>query len=146
MILHDRECGKPKICSMHPNTVWGQILLYLEGRPSLLFPFGLQLIRWACPHRGRGSALLSLLSFTVKTVKKKKSLSHLWLYAAPWTVAHQAPPSTGFSRQEYWGGLPFPPPGDLPSLGMERWSPPGQADSTWVWAAREALEFPCNCI
>ena len=34
--------------------------------------------------------------------------------AAPWTVAHQAPPSMGFSRQEYWSGLPFPSPGDLP--------------------------------
>ena len=37
----------------------------------------------------------------------------------PWTVAHQAPPSMGFSRQEYWSGLPFPSPGDLPDPGME---------------------------
>ena len=36
-----------------------------------------------------------------------------------WTVAHQAPQSKGFSRQEYWSGLPFPPPGDLPDLGIE---------------------------
>ena len=41
------------------------------------------------------------------------------LSAAPWTVAHQAPLSMGFSRQEYWSGLPRPPPGDLPNLGVE---------------------------
>ena len=37
----------------------------------------------------------------------------------PWTVAHQAPLSMGFSRQEYWSGLPFPPSGNLPNLGIE---------------------------
>ena len=37
----------------------------------------------------------------------------------PWTVAHQAPLSTGFARQEYWSGLPFPSPGDLPDSGIE---------------------------
>ena len=41
------------------------------------------------------------------------------LFAAPWTVAHQAPPSMGFSRQEYWSGLSCPPPGDLPDPGIE---------------------------
>ena len=39
---------------------------------------------------------------------KVKSLSHVRLFATPWTVAHQAPPSMGFSRQVYWSGLPFP--------------------------------------
>ena len=41
---------------------------------------------------------------------KVKSLSHIRLFATPWTVAHQAPPSMEFSRQEYWSGLPFPSP------------------------------------
>ena len=41
------------------------------------------------------------------------------LFATPWTVAHQAPLSLGFSRQEYWSGVPFPPPGDLPGSGTE---------------------------
>ena len=41
------------------------------------------------------------------------------LSGTPWTVAHQAPLSMGVSRQEYWSGLPFPPLGDLPDLGME---------------------------
>ena len=47
----------------------------------------------------------------------------------PWTVAHQTPLSMGFSRQEYWRGLPFPSPGDLPHPGTEPGSPPLQADS-----------------
>ena len=44
-------------------------------------------------------------------------------FAAPWTVAHQAPLSMGFSRQEHWSGLPFPPPGDPPDPGIEPVSP-----------------------
>ena len=49
--------------------------------------------------------------------------------ATPWTVAHQAPPSMGFSRQEYWSGLPFPSPGDLPNPGIKPRSPTLQADA-----------------
>ena len=45
--------------------------------------------------------------------------SRVQLFATPWTVAHQAPLSMGFSRQEYWSGLPCPPPGDLPNPGIE---------------------------
>ena len=45
--------------------------------------------------------------------------SRVRLCATPWTAAHQAPPSTGFSRQECWSGVPFPPPGHLPDPGME---------------------------
>ena len=50
--------------------------------------------------------------------KKEKSLSRIRLLATPWTVADQAPPSMGFSRQEYWSGLPFPSPEDLPDPGI----------------------------
>ena len=45
--------------------------------------------------------------------------SHVWLFVAPWTVAHQAPLSMVFFRREYWSGLPFPTPGDLPDPGIE---------------------------
>ena len=58
-----------------------------------------------------------------------KSLSCVWLFVTPWTVACRAPPSFGFSRQEYWSGLPFPSPGDLPGPGIEPGSPTLQADS-----------------
>ena len=58
-----------------------------------------------------------------------KSLSHVRLFVTPWTVAYQAPPSMGFSRQEYWSELPFPPPGDLPDPGIEPRSTAFQADA-----------------
>ena len=56
-------------------------------------------------------------------------LSHVKLFATSWAVAHQVPLSMGFSRQEYWSGLPFLSPGDLPDPGMELRSPALQADS-----------------
>ena len=60
---------------------------------------------------------------------KCQSLSRVRLFATPWTTAPQAPLSKGFRRQEYWGGLPFSPPGDLPNPGIEPGSPELQADS-----------------
>ena len=60
---------------------------------------------------------------------KVKLLSRVRLFATPWTVAYQAPQSMGFSRQEYWSGLPFPSPGDLLDPGIEPGSPELQADA-----------------
>ena len=54
---------------------------------------------------------------------KVKSLSHVRLFEIPWNVVYQASLSMGFSRQEYWSGLPFPPPGDLPDPRIEPRSP-----------------------
>ena len=62
-----------------------------------------------------------------------KSLSCVRLFATPWTVAHHAPLSIGFSRQEYWSGLPLTSPGDLPNPGI-KWSPAFQADAFTIWA------------
>ena len=59
------------------------------------------------------------VSFPVISVCVLSRFSCVQLFAIPWTVAHQAPPSTGFSRQEYWSVLPFPSPGDLPDPGIE---------------------------
>ena len=71
--------------------------------------------------------------------------SHVWLCTTLWTVAHQAPLSLRFSRQEYWHGLPCPPPGDLPHPGIEPMSPALQTDSLqlshWV-KPHESLSFP----
>ena len=58
-----------------------------------------------------------------------KLLSRVRLFATPWTVAYQDSLSMGFSRQEYWSGLPFPSPGDLPDPGIEPRSPALQADA-----------------
>ena len=55
--------------------------------------------------------------------------SHVQLFVTLWSVTHHAPLSMGFSRQEYWNGFPCPPPGDLPSPGIEPRSPSSQAVS-----------------
>ena len=57
--------------------------------------------------------------FTSITKRKVKWLSRVRLFATPWTVAYQAPPSMGFSRQECWSGWPLPSPGDLPDPRIE---------------------------
>ena len=68
----------------------------------------------------------ALYTFIIIQIKSESSIylllsyfSHVWLFATLWTVACQAPLSLGFSRQEYWSGLPCPPPGDLPEPGIE---------------------------
>ena len=60
--------------------------------------------------------------------KERNSLSRVRLFATPWTVAYQAPPPMGPSRQEYWSGLLFPSPGDLPDPEIEPRSPALQAE------------------
>ena len=62
-------------------------------------------------------------------VVKVKLLSRVRLFATRWAVAYQTPPSRGFSRQEYWSGLPFPSPGDLPDPGIKPRPPALQADA-----------------
>ena len=60
--------------------------------------------------------------------KEAKSLSRVQLFATPWMVAYEVPPSMEFPRQEYWSGLPLPSPGDLPDPGVEPVSPALHAD------------------
>ena len=75
---------------------------------------------------------------------------HVGLFMTPWTVAHQAPLSRGFSRQEYWRGLPYPPPGDLPDPGIEPTSlrSPTLADGFFItnaiWEALTKLFTFCQ--
>ena len=78
-------------------------------------------------------------------------LNHVQFFATSWTKTHQAPLAMGFSRQEYWSGLPFPPPGDLPDPGIKPWSPALKADSyqilipgmcEWYHIWKEAI---CRC-
>ena len=78
-------------------------------------------------HSG-GDTQLHANCFLVVVVAGLVAKSSLTL-ATPWTVARQAPLSMKFSRQEYWSGLPFPPPGDLPDQGIEPRFPALQADS-----------------
>ena len=69
-----------------------------------------------------------------------QGLSHVRLFMTPWTVAHQAPLSMGFSRQENWSGLSCPPPGDLPDPGIEPASPESPALAGRFFTARATWE------
>ena len=68
------------------------------------------------------SLIYDFHSFLLSLKMKLKSLSHVQLFATPWTVAYQASPSIRFSREEYWSGLPFPSP-NLPDPETEPGSP-----------------------
>ena len=65
--------------------------------------------------------------------------------ATPWTVTHQAPLSMGYSRQEYWSGLPFLPPGDLPNLGKEPVSPALGGGFSTSESPGKPERFSTNC-
>ena len=62
---------------------------------------------------------LNKLKTSVHTKSYVCILSHVWLFGTPWTIARQVPLSMGFPRQDYWSGLPFPTPGDLPNPRTE---------------------------
>ena len=102
--------GMKKHLSTHcphsvPNLRLITSFLFLLLQHKLPFPLKLFFL---------GSSLLlnSLCAYMLS------HFSHVQLFSTPWSVAHQAPRSMGFSRQEYWSGLPCPPPGDLPDPGM----------------------------
>ena len=82
-----------------------------------------------CSHEIKRQRCLLLGRKALTNVVKVKSHNSGRLFATPWTVAHQAPPSMGFSRRDYWSGLPFCPPGDLPNPGIKPRSPTLQADA-----------------
>ena len=113
----------------------------------------------------RPQAHSDFLSLRISPIKWKWyacvcSLSCGWLYATPWTVAHQALLSTGFSRQEYWSGLPLPTAGDLLKLGMEPSSltspvlaggffttmPPGKPQEQYVLKSNFLKEKTSNIV
>ena len=87
--------------------------------------------------------------FVCEGLVKVKLLSRVWLFATPWTVAYQAPLSMGFSRQQYWRGLPFPSPVDLPDPGIEPRSPALQADAlpseppgkVWLYITKGSMQI-----
>ena len=86
------DLPNPGIESGSPELQAGSLLSEPPGKPTLIF---------------------STINIVVQ------SLSCIQLFATLWTVAHQAPLSVGFSRQEYWSGLPCSPPGDLSNTGIE---------------------------
>ena len=94
----------------------------------------------------------SYLIFLLCCVCVLNPFSHVWLFVTPWTAAHQALLSMGFSRQEYWSGLPCPPPGDLPNPGMKPASltSPALAGGFFTtgatWEAPISLHMPQNAL
>ena len=98
-------------------------------------------VPWAASHRAEGTFRVPLCVLS--------HFSHVQLFVTPWTVAHQAPLSMGFSRQEYWSGLPCPPPGDLPDPGIkpESFTSPALAGGFFtISATREAKHPPSQCF
>ena len=92
----------------------------------------------------------TVLRFFRKTKNRTTVCVHssFWLFSIPWTVAHWAPLSVGFPRQEYWSGLPFASPGDLPNLGVEWWLLLHLLHCRWIlshWGPGEAPKFPRYC-
>ena len=116
--------------SLNPSALWLSSFWKVWGPRK-------QSIYYLCRGWGRWRGRLVWRAKTKQTNQnqtkpsevKVKSLSHVRLFATPWTIAYQAPPFMGFSRQEYWSGLPFPSPGDLPDPGIEPRSPAFQADA-----------------
>ena len=111
----------------------------LKNKPASMYPINELKIPWIChPNHHcicfesslRAKRIAFWYDFKEKKERNKvKFLSHVRLFATPWTVAHQAPPSMEFSRQEYWGELPFPSPGYLPNPGIEPGTPALQTDT-----------------
>ena len=118
----------------------GVILIWVSIQSNLFasyLPACLKYIAWADAYSNPVKKVLSLsfpcvwmrlqslsdwlriIRFVIKVKVKVKLLSRVRLFVTPWTVAYQATLSMGFSRQEYWNGLPFPSPGDLPDPGIE---------------------------
>ena len=95
----------------------------------LLFIFFSHIGHYGVLSRVPCAIQLVLTSYLFYIWSEVKSLSHVQLFATPWTVAYQASPSMGFSRQGYWSGFPFPSPGDLPDPAVELGSPALQADA-----------------
>ena len=99
---------------------WIPAIMFLYHLQTVLLPKLETFLRCFCDfrklniHSGFGACVLS-------------HFSHVWPFVTLWTVAHQAPLSMGFSRQEYWSGLPCPPPGNFPNPGIEPTSPASPA-------------------
>ena len=84
---------------------------------------------WRAAIHGVAKSRTRLSDWTELMVVALQPLNQVWFFGTPWTVAHQAPLSMGFPRQEYWSGLPFPSPGDLPDPGKNPGLLHWQADS-----------------
>ena len=115
--LMDHSPQAPLSVGFSQQEYWSRLSL---PPPRDLSDWGIELLSSASPALQTDSLLLShqgsCIYIYMKKVKEKKvkSLNCVLLFVTSWTIAYQASPSMGFSRQEYWNGLPFPSPRDLP--------------------------------
>ena len=109
--------GVPPLSQKAMGDEWSWVPFSSESASPVQEPMALQV-------RSRDRRTKGLESTAIKSVCLHVcELGHVRRFASPLTVAHQAPLSMGFSRQDYWSELPFPPPGDLPDTGIEPTSP-----------------------
>ena len=96
---------------------------------------------WSLAHTWHANICENKIELKYTMRVKMKLLSCVWLFVTSWTVAYQAPPSMGFSRQEYWSGLPFPSPGNLPQT--RDWTRVSHIVGRHftVWATREVPNY-----
>ena len=128
--------------TMTSDSVQGTVLspLGLSRPPHALLPEALppaSTRQWAAPW-GLAVSLLQGLPHSPGRSKCSVRCCLVNSFATPWTAVYQAPASTGFPRQEYWSGLPFPYPGDLPHPGIEHTSPALAGRILYHWATKEA--------
>ena len=109
-------CSPPLSMGFSRQEYWSGYFLLQRIFPTQGSNLGILHCRWILYHLSHQGS-------------KVKSLSRVWLFATPQTVAYQAPLSMGFSKQEYWSGLPFPSPRDLPDPGIEPRSPALQTNA-----------------
>ena len=100
----------------------------LKANYTLLLPYFLQMIMWSC------------------ACMRAKSLSQVWLSATLWAVAHQAPLSMGFSRQEYWSRLPFLSPGAFSEPEIKLTSLASPALASRFFTTSTTWEAPCEAV
>ena len=140
------RCARPSGVPRGPATSTGSLASQRhpqhEMRPSCIIPH---------PVESREAPPNSTVSVSSQrhpeqlpevTCTSRGHFSHVQLCMTLWAIARQAPLSTGFSRQEYWSGLPFPSPGDLPDPGIEHRSPALQVNSL----PSEPPESPCPAL
>ena len=141
------------------STAWDWVVSSVHGKHV---SDGVWEAHWGLTWVGLATPLLVILNFNLlrtsdsnclknwlslvlyKCLVVSQMLSCVWLFATPWTVAHQAPLSMKFSRQEYWSGLPFSLPGDLPNPGVKPMSLTSPASAGGFLLARCVLDSCSN--
>ena len=120
---------KTKIMASSPITSWQTEGEKVEVMTDFTFLGSKIIANGDCSHEIKRHLLLGRKAMTNIKWSEVKSLIRVRLLVTPWATAYQAPLSMGFSRQEYWSGLPFPSPGHLPNPGIEPGSPALQTDA-----------------